>query len=160
MCAVDYKNIHTCIKYIVIHTVHTYQHTNKQSCSHSTHTFIQAFVTCILTHTYIHTYIQTLCVPPLAAGKSASTGKCGRVLLTNPFWILWPPTDCWPKHAIIWEMFSAEPFDPHWAIHTTYIHIHTHILKIFKYLHTYYFQVMYTSFSTYKHYTKSVENNY
>ena len=64
MYVVDYKYIHTCIKYIVIHTVHTYQHTNKHSCSHSTYTFIQAFVTCILTHTYIHACIQTLYVPP------------------------------------------------------------------------------------------------
>ncbi len=60
MYVVDYKCLHTCIKYIVIHTVHTYQHTNKHSCSHSTYTFIQAFVTCILTHTCIHTYIQAL----------------------------------------------------------------------------------------------------
>jgi len=77
MYVLDYKYIHTCIKYIVIHTVHTYQHTNKHSCSHSTYTFIQAFVTCILTHTYIHTYIHAFkhCTNPLGSRKERSDKK-------------------------------------------------------------------------------------
>ena len=27
-----------------------------------------------------------------------------------------PPTDCWPTHAIICEMLTKEPFEPHVAI--------------------------------------------
>ena len=37
-------------------------------------------------------------------------------LLTKPFWIRFPPTDCWPTQAIIWEMFRGDPFDPHSAM--------------------------------------------
>lgn len=37
-------------------------------------------------------------------------------LLTKPFWMRLPPTDCCPTQAIIWEMFSGDPFDPHSAM--------------------------------------------
>lgn len=37
-------------------------------------------------------------------------------LLTKPFWMRLPPTDCCPTQAIIWEIFNGEPFDPHSAM--------------------------------------------
>ena len=37
-------------------------------------------------------------------------------LLTKPFWMRLPPTDCCPTQAIIWEMFSGDPLDPHSAM--------------------------------------------
>ena len=55
---------------------------------------------------------------PLAAGYSAPTGKCGKVRPTKPSCMRWPPTDCWPRHAIIWLMLSGEPLEPHCAMHS------------------------------------------
>ena len=37
-------------------------------------------------------------------------------LLTKPFWMRLPPTDCCPTHAIICEMLRGDPFDPHSAM--------------------------------------------
>src|SRR6056297_749899 len=50
---------------------------------------------------------------PRAAGKRDSGRKWGRVRLTKPFSMRLPPTDCWPRMAIIWEMLMSEPLDPH-----------------------------------------------
>ena len=139
--------VHTCIKYIVIHTIHTYQHTNKHSCSHSTYTFIQAFVTCILTHTYIHTYMHAFkhCTYPLGGRKECSDRKVWQCSINEPILNslaahrLLAQTRYHHLRYVQRRTLALRPA----LSHTHYIHTHT-FAKYLNTLHTYYFQVMYT----------------
>lgn len=56
---------------------------------------------------------KELATNPLAAGKSDSGLKCGSVRFTKPFSMRFPPTDCCPRMAIIWEMLMSDPLEPH-----------------------------------------------
>ena len=46
----------------------------------------------------------------------AFSGYAGSVRSTKPSWMREPPTDCWPTVAIIWQMLSTEPLEPHVAM--------------------------------------------
>jgi hypothetical protein len=154
MYVVNYKYIHTCIKYIVIHTVHTYQHTNPHSCRH-----IYTSIRNVYTNTYMHTYKH--CTYPLGGRKERSDWKVWQgsvnasILNSLAAHRLLAQTR---YHLRYVQRRTLRPALSH--AHYIHTHTHTHILKILKYLQTYCFQVMNTFFSTYKHYTKSVENSY